>query len=152
MKNRQQQLSDQAIQKSYMNFQRPKENRGNVILFIVLFLDFFGLISLVGEPFSLPFFLVGAIPLLVMNVWSIVYIMNPYKYEHSYYLFIYGHIRDCHDICLLCRHPKDALYKFSSGGSISVSGRRCVIHHPFGRDELAQYQGSLLWYLCSITA
>lgn len=88
MKNRQQQLSDQAIQKSYMNFQRPKENRGNVILFIVLFLDFFGLISLVGEPFSLPFFLVGAIPLLVMNVWSIVYIMNPYKYEHSYYLFM----------------------------------------------------------------
>lgn len=88
MKNRQQKSDEQAIQKSYMNFQRPKENRGNVILFIVLFLDFFGFISLVGDPFSVPFFLVGSIPIFVMNVWSLVYIMNPYKYEHSYYLFM----------------------------------------------------------------
>lgn len=88
MKSRQRKTDDKEIHKSYMNFQRPKENRGNVVLFVALFLDFFGLLPLVGEPFSLPFFLLGAIPLFVMNVWGIVYIINPYKYEHSYYFFM----------------------------------------------------------------
>lgn len=51
-----------------------------------------GMIPILGVPFSLPFFLAAIIPVIIIQVWAIVYLIDPYKYEKSYYLFfgIYG--------------------------------------------------------------
>lgn len=50
------------------------------------------MIPILGVPFSLSFFLAAIIPVIIIQVWAIVYLIEPYKYEKSYYLFfgIYG--------------------------------------------------------------
>ncbi|MDQ0187962.1 hypothetical protein P4U90_13245 [Cytobacillus kochii] len=77
---------------SYLKFQTPKENRGNIIIFFLIFLDLLGILPLLSEPFSYGYFLAGIIPIIFIHLWAIIYIFDPYKYEHSYYLFfgVYG--------------------------------------------------------------
>lgn len=45
-----------------------------------------------GDPFSLTYFSVALIPVAVIQIWAIIYLINPYKFEKSYYLFfgVYG--------------------------------------------------------------
>jgi len=89
-------MSSQAeidkITLSYLNLLTPKENRRNVITFFLLFLDFFGIFPLLAEPFSHEFLLAAIIPTALLHIWAIIYIVNPYRFELSYYLFfgIYG--------------------------------------------------------------
>ena len=73
---------------SYLRFQTPKENRGNIITFIILFMDFFGILPLLGEPFSYPYFLAAIIPVTLIHIWAIFYVVAPYKFEQSYYLLM----------------------------------------------------------------
>ncbi|WP_156350707.1 hypothetical protein [Psychrobacillus sp. FJAT-21963] len=77
---------------SYLNLQSPKENKSNIIGFFILFLYFFGILPILADPFSLPFFIAAIIPVIIIQIWAIVYVIDPYKYEKSYYLFfgIYG--------------------------------------------------------------
>ncbi|QUG40736.1 hypothetical protein KD050_15755 [Psychrobacillus sp. INOP01] len=77
---------------SYLRFQTPKENKGNIICFLTLFLYFIGLFPIIGETFSLTFFLAAFIPTVLISVWAIIYLIDPYRFEKSYYLFfgIYG--------------------------------------------------------------
>lgn len=53
---------------------------------------FLGIFPLVGAPFSLPFFIAAIIPVAILQIWAIVYLIDPYKFEKSYYLFfgVYG--------------------------------------------------------------
>lgn len=80
------------IHLSYFKLQRPKENRGNILVFFLIFLDLLGLLPLVSVPFSYPFFLAAIIPAVILHLWAIIYIIAPYRFEHSYYLFfgVYG--------------------------------------------------------------
>jgi hypothetical protein len=84
------QLDDISL--SYLKLQKPKENRGNILVFFLIFLDLLGLLPLVSVPFSYPFFLAAIIPVAILHLWAIVYIIAPYRFEHSYYLFfgVYG--------------------------------------------------------------
>ncbi|MFC4025271.1 hypothetical protein ACFOUV_15855 [Oceanobacillus longus] len=80
----------QAIDKitaSYLNLQTPRENRGNIIAFFIIFLDIMGLLPILGEPFSFQFFWPAIIPVGLLHLWAILYIVAPYKFEQSYYLF-----------------------------------------------------------------
>lgn len=45
-----------------------------------------------GDPFSLPYFSAAIIPVAIIQIWAFIYVINPYKYEKSYYLFfgVYG--------------------------------------------------------------
>ncbi|UTE77703.1 hypothetical protein [Rossellomorea sp. KS-H15a] len=70
------------------NMQLPKENRRNVIGFLILLLDFLGLLPLLSIPFSSSFFWAALAPAVIIHVWGILYIVAPYKFEHSYYLYI----------------------------------------------------------------
>lgn len=73
---------------SYLRFQSPKENRGNVITFLLLFMDLFGVLPIIAEPFSYPYFIAAVIPAVIIHMWAIFYIIAPYKFEQSYYLFM----------------------------------------------------------------
>jgi len=77
---------------SYLRLQSPRENKGNIICFFTLFLYFVGLFPIIGETFSLPFFLAAIIPTGLISIWAVIYLIDPYKYEKSYYLFfgLYG--------------------------------------------------------------
>lgn len=77
---------------SYLRLQTPKENRSNIIGFFILFLYLFGIIPIVGDPFSLTYFSAAIIPVALIQIWAIIYVINPYKFEKSYYLFfgVYG--------------------------------------------------------------
>jgi hypothetical protein len=46
----------------------------------------------VGDPFSLTYFSAAIIPVAIIQIWAIIYVINPYKFEKSYYLFfgVYG--------------------------------------------------------------
>lgn len=57
-----------------------------------MFLYFIGIIPIIGEPFSYSFFIAAIIPIALITIWAIVYLIDPYKNEKSYYLFfgIYG--------------------------------------------------------------
>ncbi|MFJ7932763.1 hypothetical protein [Sporosarcina sp. NPDC096371] len=81
-----------AITLSYLRFQTPRENRRNIITFFILFLDFLGIFPLLGDPFSYDFFIAALIPTVLLHIWAIIYIVDPYRFELSYYLFfgIYG--------------------------------------------------------------
>lgn len=85
-------LGIDPITASYLNLQTPKVNRSNVLCFVLLFLNFFGLLPLIGEPFIYSYFIIGIIPAAIVNVWGILYVVNPYRFELSYYLYmgIYG--------------------------------------------------------------
>jgi len=80
------------ITRSYLNLQTPKAHRGNVIIFFLIFLDIMGLLPILGDPFSPLFFELAIGPIVFIHVWGILYILAPYKFEKSYYLFfgIYG--------------------------------------------------------------
>ncbi|WP_173107946.1 hypothetical protein [Bacillus sp. KH172YL63] len=77
---------------SYLNLQRPLENRRNIITFFIFFLDLIGLLPILGEPFSYAFFWPSIVPVGILHIWAVLYIVDPYKYEKSYHLFfgIYG--------------------------------------------------------------
>lgn len=77
---------------SYLKFESPKQNKQSIIGNFLLFLYLIGILPLLGEPFSMPFFLAAIIPTLLITIWGMIYIFDPYKYEKSYYLFlgIYG--------------------------------------------------------------
>lgn len=72
--------------------QSPEENKSNIIGFFILFLYLAGFFPIIGDPFSLPFFIAAIVPVIIIQIWAIIYIIDPYKYEKSYYLFfgIYG--------------------------------------------------------------
>lgn len=80
------------ITRSYLNLQTPKAHRGNVIIFFLIFLDVMGLLPILWEPFSPLFFWLAIVPIVFIHVWGILYVLAPYKFEKSYYLFfgIYG--------------------------------------------------------------
>lgn len=80
-------LGVDKITASYLKLQSVKENRGNVVGFSLLFLNFFGLLLLIGTPFVFSLFMIGFIPTMIMNLWAILYVVNPYRFELSYYLY-----------------------------------------------------------------
>lgn len=57
-----------------------------------MFLYFTGIMPIIGEPFSSTFLVAAIIPIVLISIWAIVYLIDPYKNEKSYYLFfgIYG--------------------------------------------------------------
>lgn len=67
-------------------------NKKNIIVFFSIFLYLIGLLPIISEPFSLPFFIAAIVPIAIIQIWAIIYLINPYKYEKSYYLFfgVYG--------------------------------------------------------------
>ncbi|MDL4842643.1 hypothetical protein [Aquibacillus rhizosphaerae] len=77
---------------SYLNLQTPQEHRGNIFIFFLVFLDIIGLLPILGESFSALFFWPAIIPIGLLHIAAIVYMIAPYKFEHSYYLFfgVYG--------------------------------------------------------------
>ena len=80
------------IKLSYLNLESPQENRNGIIGYFLILLYIAGMIPILGVPFSFPFFLAAIIPVIIIQVWAILYLVDPYKYEKSYYLFfgIYG--------------------------------------------------------------
>ncbi|MED4454716.1 hypothetical protein [Metabacillus fastidiosus] len=80
------------ISLSYLNLQTPKENRGNIIVFFLVTLDLIGVLPILAYPFSYKFFIAAIIPVACLHLWAIIYVIAPYRYERSYYLFfgIYG--------------------------------------------------------------
>ncbi|MCK1995908.1 hypothetical protein MPH47_01490 [Psychrobacillus psychrodurans] len=80
------------IKLSYLNLESPQENRSGIVGYFLILLYVVGIIPILGVPFSLPFFLAAIIPITIIQLWAIVYLIDPYKYEKSYYLFfgIYG--------------------------------------------------------------
>ncbi|WP_428976346.1 hypothetical protein [Rossellomorea sp. DUT-2] len=77
---------------SYLRFQSPRENRGNILVYFLIFLDTIGVLFLLGEPMVPLFYWSGIIPVVFIHLWAIQYVIAPYKFERSYYLFcgVYG--------------------------------------------------------------
>ncbi|OXS60793.1 hypothetical protein B0G93_10766 [Bacillus sp. V-88] len=77
---------------SYLRFQSPRENRSNILVFLFVFLDIIGVLFLLGEPLIPSLFWGGIIPVIFIHLWAIPYIIAPYTFESSYYLFfgVYG--------------------------------------------------------------
>lgn len=77
---------------SYLKFQTPKENRANIITFFLVLLYVIGLIPIVGVPFSFTYFMAAIVPVAMLQMWALLYLFAPYKFEKSYYLFfgVYG--------------------------------------------------------------
>ena len=94
MDRRMRKLGIDKITASYLKLQSVKENRGNVVGFSLLFLNFFGLLLLIGEPFVFSLFMIAFIPTMIMNIWAILYVVDPYRFELSYYLYfgVYGFV------------------------------------------------------------
>lgn len=94
MDRRMRKLGVDKVTASYLKLQTPKENRGNILCFGLLFLNFFGLLPLIGEPFIYPLFMIAFIPTMIMNIWGVLYIVDPYRFELSYYLYfgVFGFI------------------------------------------------------------
>lgn len=70
------------------NLQLPIENRRNVIGFLVICMDFLGLLPLLSIPFFAPLFWAALIPNICIHLWALFYIIAPYKFERSYYLYL----------------------------------------------------------------
>ncbi|MCM2589792.1 hypothetical protein [Rossellomorea marisflavi] len=70
------------------HMQFPKENRQNVIVFLLLFMDLLGVLPLLSDPFHRGFFWAGMIPVILMHIWGIVYLVAPFKFERSYFLYM----------------------------------------------------------------
>jgi len=75
-----------------LRFQTPKENKGNIIAFFLIFLYVAGMIPIIAVPFSAMYFKLAIVPVIIIQAWALIYIFAPYKYEKSYYLFfgVYG--------------------------------------------------------------
>ncbi|KAB8132328.1 hypothetical protein F9U64_12555 [Gracilibacillus oryzae] len=80
------------ITQSYLKLQSPKDHRGNIVIFLFVFLDIMGIIPIISEPFSPVFFWPTIFPIIFIHLWALLYIFAPYKFELSYYLFmgVYG--------------------------------------------------------------
>ncbi|KAA0955559.1 hypothetical protein FQ087_13195 [Sporosarcina sp. ANT_H38] len=80
------------IMLSYLRFQTPKENKGNIIAFFLIFLYVIGMIPIIAVPFSATYFKLSIVPVIILQSWALIYIIAPYKFEKSYYLFfgVYG--------------------------------------------------------------
>ncbi|MFJ7825337.1 hypothetical protein [Psychrobacillus sp. NPDC096623] len=72
------------IKLSYLKFQTPEVNKKNIIVFFTMFLYFTGIIPIIGEPFSSIFLIAAIIPIVLISIWAIVYLIDPYKNEKSY--------------------------------------------------------------------
>lgn len=85
---------DNKIALSYLNLQTPQENRGNILVFFIVLLNVIGLLPLLAYPYAWGYFIAAIIPVVIIHLWAIIYIIDPYKFEGSYYLFfgIYGFI------------------------------------------------------------
>lgn len=61
-------------------------------MFLFIFLDIIGVLFLLGEPFIPSLFWGGIIPVIFIHLWAIPYVIAPYMFERSYYLFfgVYG--------------------------------------------------------------
>ncbi|WP_044340237.1 hypothetical protein [Rossellomorea aquimaris] len=70
------------------NLQFPRENRRNVIGFLLICMDFVGLLPLLSIPFFDPLFWAALIPIICIHLWALFYIIAPYKFEKSYYLYL----------------------------------------------------------------
>lgn len=70
------------------NLQCPIENRRNVIGFLVISMDFLGLLPLLSIPFFAPLVWAALIPIICIHICALLYIIAPYKFEKSYYLYI----------------------------------------------------------------
>ncbi|UFU00188.1 hypothetical protein KO561_04350 [Radiobacillus kanasensis] len=80
--------TDKKIILSYINnLQPPHINRHNVIALLLIGLDLMGFLPILSQPFSSTFFWLAIIPIILAHVWGLMYIIAPYKYEKSYYLF-----------------------------------------------------------------
>ncbi|KPB04543.1 hypothetical protein [Bacillus sp. CHD6a] len=81
-----------SITTSYLRLQTPKENRSNIIVFLLIFLDLIAFFPILAVPFNKGFLLAALIPTIFIHIWACLYIIAPYKYERSYYLFfgVYG--------------------------------------------------------------
>ncbi|MCR8849894.1 hypothetical protein NQ095_15860 [Rossellomorea sp. SC111] len=81
-----------SITLSYLHLQTPKENRRNIITFFLFFLDIIGLLPILGEPFSYAFVWPAVVPVALLHIWAVLYVVAPFTFEKSYYLFfgIYG--------------------------------------------------------------
>jgi hypothetical protein len=77
---------------SYLKFQTPKENRSNIIAFFLICLYLVGVIPILGAPFSFIYFMAAIVPVVILQIWALLYLFAPYKFEKSYYLFfgVYG--------------------------------------------------------------
>ncbi|NYF23602.1 hypothetical protein [Sporosarcina sp. JAI121] len=77
---------------SYLRFQTPKENKGNIIAFFLILLYVTGMIPIVAVPFSAVIFKLAIVPVVMLQIWALLYLIAPYKFEKSYYLFfgVYG--------------------------------------------------------------
>ncbi|TYS69488.1 hypothetical protein FZC76_04425 [Sutcliffiella horikoshii] len=85
---------ENKIALSYLNLQTPQENRGNILVFFIVTLDLIGLLPLLAYPYAWEYFIAAIIPVAIIHLWAILYIIDPYRFENSYYLFfgIYGFI------------------------------------------------------------
>lgn len=61
-------------------------------MFFFVFLDLIGVLFLLGEPLIPSLFWGGMIPVIFIHLWAISYVIAPYTFEKSYYLFfgVYG--------------------------------------------------------------
>ncbi|MCC5803455.1 hypothetical protein [Rossellomorea vietnamensis] len=61
-------------------------------MFLFVFLDIIGVLFLLGEPLIPSLFWGGIIPVIFIHLWAIPYVIAPYTFERSYYLFfgVYG--------------------------------------------------------------
>jgi hypothetical protein len=85
---------ENKIALSYLNLQTPQENRGNILVFFIVILDLIGLLPLLAYPYAWDYFIAAIVPVAIIHLWAIIYIIDPYRFERSYYLFfgIYGFI------------------------------------------------------------
>lgn len=73
---------------SYLKFDSPKQNKRSIIGDFLIFLYLFGIYPLLGEPFSWSFFFAAIMPTVLITLWGLIYIIAPYKYENTYFLFL----------------------------------------------------------------
>ncbi|WP_079527548.1 hypothetical protein [Halobacillus hunanensis] len=67
----------------------PGDIRFHALIHVLLFTDLLGFGSLLGDP-KIPFFIyLAIIPVIILNLWLILYLVAPYKFELSFVLF-YG--------------------------------------------------------------
>ncbi|MCG1021169.1 hypothetical protein [Sutcliffiella horikoshii] len=87
-------VDKREIALSYLNLQTPKENRGNILVFFIVALDLIGLLPLLAYPYAWDYFIAAIFPVVIIHLWAILYIVDPYRFEKSYYLFlgVYGYI------------------------------------------------------------
>jgi len=73
---------------AYLRFRTPEDNRVTIIFMVLFFIDFMGFLpSLIGS-FSKLFFIAALVPAIILNLWTLAYILAPFKLEKSFHLFM----------------------------------------------------------------